>query len=187
MAPERLPEPWFSFLSDIDRAATSEIVMHCIGGFAVSLHYGIGRATGDIDLAEVAPHAAKAWLTNTAGRDSALHRKHKVYAQVVTIATVPLLYEDRLIPIFAGQFEKLRLFVLDPYDLVLSKLPRALEIDFEDAKGLVRSMNLDLALIEHRYHEELRAYVTGPVERHDLTLKHWLEAFREERDRRTKG
>jgi hypothetical protein len=76
--------------------------MHCIGGFAVSLHDGIGRATGDIDLAEVAPHAAKAWLTNTAGRDSALHLKHKVYVQVVTIATCPHSYEDRLIPSPSG-------------------------------------------------------------------------------------
>ena len=50
MASERLPEPWRSFLSDIDRAATSEIMMHCIGGFAVSLHYGIGHATGAKDL-----------------------------------------------------------------------------------------------------------------------------------------
>jgi hypothetical protein len=44
MASERLPEPWLSFLSDIDRAATSEIVMHCIGGFAVSLQ-GATRRT----------------------------------------------------------------------------------------------------------------------------------------------
>jgi hypothetical protein len=184
MASERLAEPWFSFLSDIDRAATSEIMMDCIGGFAVSLHYGLGRATGDIDVINVAPPAAKKWLARAAGAGSALHRRHKVYLQIVTIAEVPLSYEDRLIPAFTGQFAQLRLFVLDPYDLVLSKMTRALDIDFEDAKALVRSMNLDLGVLERRYQEELRAYVIGAGARHDRTLKLWLEAFREERSGR---
>jgi hypothetical protein len=110
-----------------------------------------------------------------------------VAENMLTIATVPLSYEDRLIPIFVGQFERLRLFALDPYDLVLSKLTRAREIDFEDAKGLVRSMNLDLGVIEGRYNEELRPYVTGSVAQHDLTLRLWLDAFHEERSGRTKG
>jgi len=83
--------------------------------------------------------------------------------------------------IFNGQLQKLRLFVLDPYDLVLSKLTRNLDVDFEDAKHLVRSQNLDLDVLEARYNIELRPYVQGPVERHDLTMRLWLAAFREER------
>jgi DNA-binding NtrC family response regulator len=43
--------------------------------------------------------------------------------QVVTVASVPESYEDRLREIFPGLFQRLRLFVLDPYDLVLSKWP----------------------------------------------------------------
>jgi hypothetical protein len=72
--------------------------------------------------------------------------------------------------------------VLDPYDLALSKLTRNLEVDLEDVKHLVQSGRLDLTLLEARYKEELRPYVTGPPERHDLTLQLWLSAFREERE-----
>jgi hypothetical protein len=187
MEPERLPEPWFSFLLEIDRAATAPMSLQCIGGFAVSLFYGISRPTGDIDVIEVTPTESKPWLARTAGEGSALHKKHKVYVQIVTVATVPYSYEERLAQIFKGQFQKLRLFVLDPYDLVLSKLTRNVEVDFEDAKHLVRSQNLDLALLEARYKDELRPYVAGPLERHDLTMQLWLAALREERDTRNDG
>lgn len=187
MASERMPEPWFSFLSEIDRAATEPISLQCIGGFAVSLFCGISRPTSDIDVIEVTPTESTPWLARTAGEGSALHKKHKVYVQIVTVATVLYTYEERLTRIFKGQFQKLRLFVLDPYDLVLSKLTRNVEVDFEDAKHLVRSQNLDLALLEARYKDELRPYVTGPLERHDLTMQLWLAAFREERDAQNSG
>jgi hypothetical protein len=82
---------------------------------------------------------------------------------------------------FVGTFERLRLFVLDPYDLVLSKLSRNPEVDLEDAKYLVEAQNLDLGLFASRYHDELRPYVVGPVERHDRTLELWIEAIREAR------
>lgn len=60
-------------------------------------------------------------------------------------------------------------------------LERNLEIDFEDVKHLARSRDLDLALLEARYKDELRPYVSGPVERHDETLRLWIDAIREER------
>jgi len=187
MASERMPEPWFSFLSAIDRAATAPISLQCIGGFAVSLHYGLSRPTGDIDVIEVTPSEAKPWLSRTGGEGSALHKKHKVYVQIVTVASVPYSYEERLTEIFRDEFQKLRLFVLDPYDLVLSKLTRNVEVDVEDVKHLVRSQKLHLALLEARYNEELRPYLTGPVERHDLTMQLWLAAFREERGGQSGG
>ena len=178
---ERLFEPWRSFLHDLDRAATTEIALHCIGGFAVSLYYGLDRPTGDIDVVDVAPGGMKPWLQSTAGQGSPLHKTHKVYLQIVTVATVPYSYEERLAELFSGQFNNLRLFVLDPYDLALSKLTRNFEVDVEDVKHLARSKNLDLGLLESRYIDELRPYVTGSVTLHDQTLQLWIEAIREER------
>jgi hypothetical protein len=139
MASEPLAEPWHSFLSDIDRAATGHIALHCIGGFAVSLYYGLARPTGDIDVVDVAPNSAKPWLARLAGEGSALHKRHRVYLQIVTVAVLPYSYEDRLVSIFQDQFEHLQLMVLDPYDLALSKLTRNLEVDLEDVKHLVQS------------------------------------------------
>jgi hypothetical protein len=185
MPPDRIQEPWLSFLSEIDRAAPASIALTCIGGFAISLHYGFLRSTGDIDVVEVEPGEMKAWLQSFAGEGSALHRKHRVHLQIVTVADLPYAHQDRVIPIFQDRFERLRLFVLDPIDLVLSKLTRNFDVDIEDAKHLVRSSNLDLDALEARYRDELRPYVTGPPERHDTTVKLWLAAFREERKQRT--
>lgn len=182
MPPKTPPEPWRSFIADIDAAVEEDLPLHCIGGFAVSLYYGLSRPTGDIDVVEVAPRTAR-WLDETAGRNSALHRKHKLYVQVVTIATLPHSYADRLTEMFIGAFRRVRLFVLDPYDLALSKLSRNLELDLEDVKHLARVRALDLRVLDSRYREELRPYVLGPVERHDLTIKLWIEAIQEDRGR----
>lgn len=182
MSSETPSEPWRSFLADIDAQASEGLALHCIGGFAVSLHYGLARATGDLDLVEVAP-ATAVWLERTAGRGSALHRKHKVYVQIVTVARLPDSYADRLTEMFPRTFQRLRLFVLDPYDLALSKVSRNLEVDLDDVKHLARACNLDLDVLERRYRQELRPYLFGPVERHDLTMKLWIDAIRESRGR----
>ena len=67
---------------------------------SASLYYGLSRPTGDLDVVEVAPHTARL-LNDTAGRNSALHRKHKLYVQVVTVAhlakvQIHLLSSDHL-------------------------------------------------------------------------------------------
>lgn len=49
------PEPWRSFLQELDEHLTEAIALHCLGGFVVSLHYGIGRQTSDIDFLAVVP------------------------------------------------------------------------------------------------------------------------------------
>jgi hypothetical protein len=181
MPPEKLPEPWRSFLSEIDRLATAALELHCIGGFVVSLRYGLGRPTGDIDIVEVRPAEAKPWLTATAGLGSALYKKHKVYVQVVTVASIPESYESRLTELFVGRFKRLRLFVPDPYDLALSKLTRNSDIDADDVKHLAAACELDLDVLKSRYESELRSIVIGPVDRHDRTLQLWIDAINEER------
>jgi hypothetical protein len=184
MTREVPPEPWASFPADMDAALDDELVLHCIGGFAVSLYYGLSRPTGDLDVVAVAPSMA-VWLERVAGRNSPLHRKHRLYVQVVTVATLPYQYVERLTAMFAGAFRRLHLFVPDPYDLALSKLSRNLELDFEDVRHLADARNLDLEVLESRYRQEHRPYVLGPVERHDQTLRLWIDAIREARHRQS--
>jgi hypothetical protein len=181
MASDRVPEPWRSFLADIDAASPSAIEMHCIGGFAVTLHYALSRPTGDIDVWHVIPVEATEWLASVAGRDSQLHKQHGVYLQIAAVATVPENYAGRLVEVFTGEFAKLRILVVDPYDLALSKLERNSEVDIEDVKHLARTANFDLNTLSERYRRELRPFVAGPESRHDLTLNLWLEAIAEER------
>ena len=181
MAADGLLDPWRSFLSEIDDRASQKLELQCIGGFAVSLRYALNRPTGNIDVVEVKPPEAKPWLANVAGAGSALHKKHKVYVQVVTVASMPEDYEARVTELFASRFRRLRLFVPDPYDLALSKLTRNLDIDMEDVKHLARECQLDLDQLEDRYQRELRPVVIGSPEKHDSTLRLWIDAIREER------
>lgn len=79
--------------------------------------------------------------------------------------------------LFATRFKSLRLFVLDPYDLVLSKLSRNVARDREDVAYLVKTQHLDAKTLQSRYEQELRPYLIGPVERHDSSLRLWIEAY----------
>ena len=88
MPSDRVPEPWRSLLAAIDERSTRQIEIHCLGGFAVSLHYGLMRPTGDIDVCRAIPSDAAPWLVRVAGAGTDLHRRHRVHLQISTVATV---------------------------------------------------------------------------------------------------
>jgi hypothetical protein len=52
---KRPPEPWNSFLKDLDAMADRPVRLDCIGGFVITQLYGLDRATADIDVIELAP------------------------------------------------------------------------------------------------------------------------------------
>jgi hypothetical protein len=180
MPPEQLPEPWNSFLAGVDALAEGEVELRCLGGFAAAMRYGLPRPTADVDVITTVPAGAAGHLLPLAGKGSALHRRHGVYLDFVTVATVPEDYDRRLVEIFPGTFEHLRLFALDPYDLALAKLERNTQRDRDDVKFLARTVPFDLKVLKERYEKELRPYLGNPV-REDLTLRLWVEAIEEER------
>lgn len=49
-------EPWQRFLSELDEPLTGSVELHCIGGFVVSLLYGMPRPTADMDFLTIVPH-----------------------------------------------------------------------------------------------------------------------------------
>lgn len=175
---EKPPEPWLSFLRELDNAVGEETHLHCMGGFVVTLLYGFSRPTADIDVLSVHPMAARQPL-EIAQRGGPLHRKYRVYLDQVGIAHVPENYEERLVALFANTFQNLRILALDPYDLALSKLERNIQRDRDDIKHLARTVPLDLQSLRKRYETELRWQLARP-EREDLTLKLWIEAIEEE-------
>ena len=173
-----LVDPWRSFFSDIDASLAAEVVLHCLGGFVMTMLYGSERLTADVDVLPITSDPASKNLLHLAGQGSTLHKKHKIYLQVVGVATVPDNYEARLTEMFAGTFTHLRLVALDPYDLALSKLERNAPRDREDFKYLARMIPLNLNILQERYREELRPYLGNP-RREDLTLKLWIEMAQE--------
>ena len=172
-----LPRPWRAFLSDVDRLLSRPIQIHCLGGFVAAFYYDLERPTGDLDYIEVVPHDATATLREVAGPESALAKKHRLYFQHAGVVSLPDSYDERLIELLPGAYQRLQLFGLEPHDLALSKLTRNLPTDREDVAQLARTVPLDPELLRTRYQQELRPIIIGPVETHDQTLKLWLEAY----------
>ncbi|HEY2462045.1 MAG TPA: DUF6036 family nucleotidyltransferase [Candidatus Acidoferrum sp.] len=177
---ERVPEPWRSFLSDLDQAATRETRLDCMGGFVVTQQYGFSRTTADLDVLVIAPGEERERLVELGMQGGALHRKYKVYLDYVGVAKVPEDYESRLTEMYAGEYERLRICALDGYDLALSKLERNIQRDRDDVKHLARVVPFDLETLRERYEKELR-WQLGIPEREDLTLKLWIEMIEEDR------
>ena len=187
MSRDDVPEPWRAFLGDLDalisadaRFGNESIHLHCTGGFVFTILYGLERATNDVDIIEIVPHAVMRLILELAGKGSALAEKHKVYIDPgARVADLPCEYQERLTEMYPGTFERLRLFAPDPYDLALSKLERNADRDIEDVKLLATRVPLDLRQLRHRYEAELRPYLVGRIEKHDRTLALWLEILEE--------
>jgi hypothetical protein len=175
--PPEFREPWASFFLELDRHLRRPVVLHCLGGFVVTACYGFLRTTADVDVLPDAPNEALTDLLSFAGESSALHRKHGVYLDLVTVAACPYDYEDRLLEL-SGPWTRLRLFALDPYDVALAKLERNLQRDRDDVLYLARTVPFDLDVLRARYRQELRPYLGRP-EREDLTLELWIEMIQE--------
>jgi hypothetical protein len=52
---DHIPEPWGSFLGELDKMATDTVDFHCIGGFVVTRKYGFKRETNDLDVLSITP------------------------------------------------------------------------------------------------------------------------------------
>jgi hypothetical protein len=169
-------EPWRRFFAEVDAHLAEEVQLHCCGGFVVTQLYGVARTTSDVDFLSVVPYVVSS-LTEIAGKGSPLHRKHKVYLDAVTVATPPENYEDRLVPMFPGAWPRLRLFALEAHDLALSKLERNIERDRDDVQQLARTGILNPEILKERYYGELRPNLLAHEDRHDLTLRLWLESY----------
>src|SRR5512146_1950210 len=170
MSPEPPPE-WAAFFKELDSLLDEPVELHCIGGFAAVAAYGLPRSTNDLDYYSITPSNCVRDLEELAGEGSALAQKHQVCIHHAAIASVPENYEDRLTELFPGRYKNIRLFVLDPYDLVLSKLSRNAATDREDVQYLARTQKLEASILQERYEKELRSWLTGPIERHDGTLE----------------
>ena len=177
MSPPNLPSPWKEFLKELDSLLDEQFELHCIGGFAVVAAYGLPRSTNDLDYFSLEPCNRVLEFDQMAGQGSALARKYKVYVHKAAVASVPENYDERMTELFPEVFKHVRLFVLDPYDIILSKLSRNAERDREDVKHLVKTRPLDSKILRERYEKELRPILIGPLNRHDATLEFWIEAY----------
>ncbi|MEQ1605939.1 MAG: DUF6036 family nucleotidyltransferase [Pyrinomonadaceae bacterium] len=174
-----IPEPWQSFLAEIDSSLDSEVAFHCFGGFAIDYLFGLPRATADVDVMSGVVGSHYQELLSLAGKGSPLHENHGVYLDLVgTVAVVPDDYESRLSEI-STSFTYLKLFVMDPHDIVLSKVSRDAPQDRADVTYLAKAANLNVNLLRLRYGVELRPYIIGRTSYVDQTMALWTEMIEE--------
>jgi hypothetical protein len=178
---DHLHEPWRSFFRDIDAQLSGPTEIHCLGGFVVAEYYGLARPTADVDIIQVRGAADVADVQRIGGKGSALAKKHRVYLDIVTVASIPERYEERLIDVYAGELQHLTIRVCEKYDLALAKLGRNQDYDREDVRRLAQGPGLDIEVLEQRYRDELRWQLGNP-EREDLTLALWIEMITELHD-----
>jgi hypothetical protein len=176
MPADRIPEPWASFLKALDRQLTGNVDLHCIGGFVVTMQYGLSRTTSDIDILTAVPHSKLADLQHLAGEGSDLNRRFKVYLQPVRVAMYPENYESRLIRMWpSAPFERLRLCALEAHDLALTKLERNSDIDRQDVQALASSGCINETTLRKRYATEYRPNLASGEKKLDLTMELWVE------------
>jgi Nucleotidyltransferase of unknown function (DUF6036) len=149
-----LPSPWPEFLTDVDRSLPESVELHCMGGFVLAAVYGIPRTTNDLDYISANPSRAHAELNRIAGQDSDLARKHKVFLHKVGVADYPENYESRLTTLPLG-LKKLILRLLEPYDLLLSKLTRNNPKDMQDVQALAKKLDLKFDVLIERFRTEM--------------------------------
>lgn len=174
--PNRLPEPWLSFLREVDQALEAVVELHCLGGFVLSVLEGLPRPTGDVDFIAVRPLPVGETLLRIAGKGTLLAKKYNLYLQHVTIADYPSEYESRLIDITPAGFRHLRLKALETHDVVLAKLSRNSPRDRDDVRFLVKKGVLDRSKLEERFEKELRPYLQNE-KRVLQAFELWLDEF----------
>ena len=100
MSLDRPPPPWHAFFLDLNAALGQPVELHCLGGFVVSMLYGMPRPTADVDFISLVPHQEIAAVQSIGGQGSPLHQAHGVYLQHVAIMSVPEDYSERLVEMF---------------------------------------------------------------------------------------
>jgi len=51
-----IPAPWAAFLGGLDSLVPEPVALHCIGGFVLTVLYGVPRVTSDLDCVAILPH-----------------------------------------------------------------------------------------------------------------------------------
>jgi hypothetical protein len=175
-----IPEPWKSFLEELDKAVTENVDFHCIGGFVITHLYGFERETRDVDVLTITPNTNIVQFLELGGEGSTLHKKYRVYLDKVgVIEAWPEDYDQRLTEMYPGALRHIRLLAPDPCDLALMKLGRNIERDREDVKFLARRGLITVEDLQKRYQREMRPYIALPERRMDLILELWVEMIRE--------
>jgi hypothetical protein len=137
------------FLEAVDAALDEPVEVVVIGGSAAALHYGVARATRDIDTwtnVEAALAAAADRARAATGLDVPLQKSG--------MADAPFDFESRLERVLPN-LTRLKVLVPERHDLVLMKAVRCYEHDLETIAEIHAHSPLDVDVLARRFREEM--------------------------------
>jgi hypothetical protein len=143
-------------LRALDAVCTESHRLVVIGGAAVALHTRIPSGTQDID--HLLPD-----IEVLLARCKATHLELPPFS-ASTVAEYPWDAEDRLQRVLP-ELARLEVWLLEPHDLVLSKVIRWHDGDEEDARELHRASPLSQPILLERYLHEMDHVMGDPLRR----------------------
>lgn len=141
-----------AFLQDLDAhwipTAPGRLRLRIIGSTALFLQTDYRRGTKDSDILETTElgQEEQARLLALAGKDTLLHRRHRLYAEIVGRAFPFLAVEPvwRPLPAIDASLRHFTIEALDVVDVVVAKLARLHGSDRDDIGAMVTR-----GLVEH--------------------------------------
>jgi hypothetical protein len=133
--------------------SSAKVQLRLIGSTALMLQSDHSRATKDSDVLETnqIDEVVANQLRSLAGRGSALHRRHRIYVDIVP-AALPFLPQRPVchaLPVLSATLKNFEIEVLDVVDVVVSKLKRFSPSDRVDIDAMIeRNLVPHDALIE---------------------------------------
>jgi hypothetical protein len=144
------------FLRAVDAALKEPIGTVVIGGAAAILHYGVPRATRDIDTFTALSNELQDAF-NVARRVTGID----IPVQQSGVADAPYEYESRLERAYP-QFERLMLWIPERHDFALIKVLRGDERDINDLADLHIRSPLNCDILVDRYDNEMDHVMGDP-------------------------
>jgi hypothetical protein len=161
-----------AFLKVLDRTVkpTRKIELYLGGGAAVLLAYDGSQPTVDVDAIGESTAILRE-LEDVAGRNSDIHRLTGFYLDIVPPGKFPSAqgWQGRCQPVDIPHLESLRIYVLEPHDLVISKLGpmRFGAKDREDIRDVCDNVDLRQEVLLDRYREARQRFDRDEQERMD--------------------
>ncbi len=165
-------EPVVFFLKQLDGylKPPRKVDLYLGGGAAVLIAYGGREATVDVD-AIGSPTGPLKELQQLAGRNSDIHRLTGYYLDIVPPGMFPSAqgWQRRCQPVDIPHLKSLCVYVLEPHDLVISKLgPKRFGAkDREDIRDLCDNVDLRPEVLRERYREARQLFDRDQQERMD--------------------
>ena len=168
----------FDLLNSIAQHIEKDIQMYALGGTALTI-LGMKESTLDIDinidsekqykyLSKIFEQigfkkiSALRWVTQEGLAFDLFYGSN--------IMGIELLPDCLKLSKLIKTFEKIKLFTLSPYDIIISKLARGDERDFTDIKHIFEKENINLDKLTTRYKQTMKTSTVGQYKQKLLDL-----------------